>query len=496
MSERVLVVEDEEPLRRNLVRYLEREGHIVRGFASGEEALEANVDADVAIVDLRLPGMDGITLASTLVARAPDLVVIAMTAYGSLESVIDSMRAGVHDYLVKPVLLRDVARKVSWVCEHRRLARENAVLRIRLSELESGLAPIARSRAMEDIMSFVGRIASTNGTVLIEGESGSGKEVIARAIHDASPRASGPFLAVNTAAIPPNLLESQLFGHERGAFTGAAGPREGLFRAAAKGTLFLDEIGDMPLAEQAKLLRAVETKEVFPVGSDRPVKVECRLIAATNAGLAQLVEQGKFRRDLFYRLNALGIRVPPLRERVQDIPALAQHFLRIHGKEHKRPVLGFDGEAMLHLLAYRWPGNVRELSNVVERATLLCDGERIGLVDLPSEIGGAAVLAEAIAEGTYQDAMAGFERQLIAATLRQAEGDRREAARKLGISLATLYRRIDRLDLGEPAHSPDVAHDAQRRRAHDHDEQHDQTPAPDPRRGEPCVPGDPRGARR
>lgn len=485
MSEFVLVVEDEETLRRNLVRYLEQEGHSVRGFESAEDALaaieEGALDFGVAVLDLRLPGRDGISLATDLSQRSPDTRVLMMTAYGSVESVIDALRVGVHDYMLKPVLLKDVARKVAALAEHRRLLRENSRLRQRVSELSSsGSGPIVRSRAMSEVYTLVRQVAGSSSTVLIEGDSGVGKEVVARALHEASPRKGAPFVAVNMAAIPPTLVESHLFGHEKGAYTGAEGPRVGVLRAAGKGTIFLDEIGDMPLADQAKLLRALEHKEIYPVGSDKPVKIECRVVAATNAGLLDMVREKRFRSDLYYRLAAIRIHVPPLRARPDDIPALANYFLEKHAKEHGRPVTGFDGAAMRALLAYRWPGNVRELSNVVERATVVCGGTSIGIVDLPPEVMGRASVHEgslepgalgeerrgapelhdgAISEN-YDEAMAEFERSLLASILHKTGGDRREAARLLGVSLATLYRRIEKLGLkgiGAPLRGHDAA---------------------------------------
>jgi DNA-binding NtrC family response regulator len=447
MAERVLVVEDEQRLRENLVRYLEREGHEVFGFGSAEEleAAQAPPDFDVALVDIRLPGKDGLSLVADLQLTSPDTLIVVMTAYDSVKSAVDALRGGVQDYLVKPVRLEEVARKIRILCEHRRLLRENARLRTRLAECNPQMGPVLRSRPMAALMDFVRQIATAQSTVLIEGESGSGKEVVARALHDASPRQEGPFLAVNVTAIPEPLVESYLFGHEKGAFTGAEGFRQGLFRAAAGGTLFLDEIGELPIAQQPKLLRVIEAKEILPVGSDRPVRVDVRIVAATNRDLKAVVDEKRFRSDLYYRLSALKVRVPPLRERLEDIPALAQYFLERHAKEHARPVVGFDTATLRRLLSYPWPGNVRELSNVVERATVVCAGRVITLGDLPPEVAG-----QAGREGyAYQEAMADFERALIASTLERTGGDRREAARVLGISLATLYRRLEKLEGGD-----------------------------------------------
>ncbi|MFO0758298.1 MAG: sigma-54 dependent transcriptional regulator [Byssovorax sp.] len=427
MPERILVVEDEETLRRNLVRYLEQQGHRVDGFGAAEPALEAAAGAEyaVALVDLRLPGKDGITLAAELAERSPETAVLLMTAYGSVESAVEALRAGVQDYLLKPILLRDAGRKVAQACEHRRLLRENAKLRRQLAERCAPPSVVARSRAMADIVAFARQIATTNRTVLIEGESGSGKEVIAHLIHDASSRREGPFVPVSMTAIAESLLESCLFGHERGAFPGADARREGLFRAASSGTLFLDDIGELPLSQQAKLLRAIETKEVLPVGSDRPVRADVRIVVASKLDLAALVAEKRFREDLYFRLSALKIEVPPLRKHPEDIPPLAELFLLKHTKEHTRPITGFDGAAMRRLLAYAWPGNVRELSNVIERATIACGGSTISVADLPAEIAGAA----AGEEGGHQEAMATFERALIRSTLERAGRSPRGRAR-------------------------------------------------------------------
>lgn len=448
MAERILVVEDEETLRRNLGRYLEQQGYQVTCAGSAEEALDqaSRLDFEVALLDIRLPGRDGLSLAADLSGR--DVAIIVMTAYGSIDSVIDALHSGVHDYLIKPLLLKDVGAKVARMCEHRRLVRENTSLRRMLGSEPEEEAPVARSRLMVDLLGFVRQVAGSTSTVLIEGESGSGKEVVARALHSASVRKAGPFMAVNMTAIPDTLVESQLFGHERGAFTGADSAREGLFRAAASGTLFLDEIGDLSLQNQAKLLRALEAKEIIPVGSSKAVKVDARVVAATNADLGTLVAEKRFRSDLYYRLSAIRVKVPPLRERPEDIPALAQHFLLRHCAEHRRAISGFDGAAVRKLLSYSWPGNVRELSNVVERATVVCPGEIIGVAELPPEISGSSAPEEAAG---YVDAMADYERALLRSTLERVAGDRREAARLLGLSLATLYRRIEKLGLKESA---------------------------------------------
>lgn len=453
MSERILIVEDEDTLRDNLRRYLSREGYDVWAMGSAEEVLAAGaaLEADVALVDIRLPGADGLTLAMELAQR--DVLVIVMTAYGSIDSAVEALHAGIHGYVVKPLRLREVAARVARMCEHRRVIKENARLRRMIAEPGGGSGIIGQSRAMTNALALAQQIAPSSSTVLVQGESGSGKELLARAIHDGSPRSGGPFVAVNMTAIPEALTESQLFGHERGAFTGADSPRAGLFRAAEGGTLFLDEIGDLPLSQQAKLLRAIESKEVVPVGSSRPVRVDCRIVAATNADLQTLVRDKLFRSDLYYRLSAIRIEVPPLRERSEDVPALAHHFVALHAGTHQRPVMGIDADAMTRLLTYLWPGNVRELSNVIERAVVVCATQSIGLTDLPPELVGASTASQ----GSYRGSMDDFERALLSATLERVSGDRREAARLLRVPLATLYRRLDKLGLKERARRAQLA---------------------------------------
>jgi DNA-binding NtrC family response regulator len=449
-NEPILIVEDEETLRRNLARFLAREGHDVDAVSSAEEALElaSHKEYSVALVDVRLPGKDGISLASDLLARWPDIAVVVTTAYASVESVIDALRAGVQDYLVKPVLMKDAARKIARACEHRRLLRDNARLRQRLAAIERPTV-IAESAVMVGLVAAVRQLAGSLLPVLFQGESGAGKEVLARLLHDASPRAAGPFVAVSTAAIPEGAIETCLFGHEPGVL-GAGARREGLFRAASGGTLFLDDVGDMPLAHQAKVLRAIEAREVLPVGGDRPVPVDARVVAATALDLAALAREGRFRQDLYFRLSALRVDVPPLRAHPDDITPLARLFLERVAREQGRAAFAIDAAAERVLLSYSWPGNVRELANVIERAALLCPSGILTAADLPPEIKGTR---DEPAAG-YQKAMEAFERSLLRSALERAGGDRRAAAQALGLPLATLYRRIDKLGLKDPPGAP------------------------------------------
>lgn len=453
MSERLLIVEDEETLRRNLARFLARDEHEVDAFATAEEALEAANDKEytVALIDVRLPGKDGITLTGELLARWPDTAIVLMTAYASVESVIDAMHAGAQDYLLKPVLMKEVARKIARAGEMRRLTRENARLRQRLQVMEQREI-VAKSDKMKEVVALVRQMAPSTRPVLFQGESGSGKEVLAHLLHDASPRAGGPFVAVSVAAIAENMIESCLFGHEKG-FMGGDTRRDGLFRTASGGTLLLDDIGDMPLAHQSKLLRALEAREVLPVGGDRPIPMDVRVVAASNQDLSTLVRDKRFRNDLYFRLGGLKVDVPPLRAHTGDIPALAEMFLQRYAREHGRFVLSLDAAAEQRLMAYAWPGNVRELSNVMERAALSCASQTITVADLPPEISGRPET-----ETGYQHAMESFERELIRQSLERAGGDRRDAAQSLGLALATLYRRIEKLGLKESSRGAGDSH--------------------------------------
>ncbi len=447
MGERILVVEDEATLRTNIQRYLTKLEHSVRAVGTAEEAVQLLGDStfDVVLTDLRLPERDGLAVLDHARAVSPDTVVLIMTAYASLSSAVEALRRGAHDYLLKPISLAALGTKVDRIAEYRALGRENARLRSMLRD-EGEPAALLRleSRAMKQLEAMVGKVAKGISNVLVSGESGTGKEIVARAIHDLSDRRDRPFVPVNVSAIPENLVESTLFGHERGAFTGAEQRREGLFRAADGGTLFLDEIGELPLELQAKLLRAVETKVVMPVGSDKGVQVDTRIISASHRDLAALAEERSFREDLLYRLSVVRLVVPPLRDRVEDIPALVSRFLTKQAREQKKRVFQVEPAAMQSLMRYGWPGNVRELSNVIERAVLLADPETVRLADLPAEI------VEGPLEGDQcrlDLAMATFERRHIASVLTRCDGNRERAAAKLAISPATLYRRLEKLDL-------------------------------------------------
>jgi len=461
VAERILVVEDESTLCHNIERVLVRAGHTVSAVETGAAAL-AEIDAhafDLVLTDLRLPDIDGIAILDRVKRASPDTVVLIMTAFASVDSAVGALRRGAHDYMLKPLSLADLAKKVALFSEYRRLGRENARLRTLVHGEDEPIALLRHGgTAINDLCDMIEKVAPSSSNALILGESGTGKELVARALHDLSPRRDGPFVSINVIAIPDHLAESYLFGHERGAFTGADKRREGLFRAASGGTLFLDEIGELAPAVQAKLLRALETKEVLPVGADRGVHVDVRIVAATNRDLAAMTTGGSFRQDLFYRLCVVELRLPPLRDRADDIPGLALHLVSRHARDQRKRVTEIAADALAILRNERWRGNVRELSNVMERAVILCSDETITPMDLPSELGTAAAAGPASAppsgdttgvddDPNLERAVVAFQRRHIARVLGRTQGNREAAASMLGLSPATLYRYLTRLGL-------------------------------------------------
>ena len=445
MTERILVVEDESILRRNLCEFLTAQGFEVVGAEDGETALTRvrEEDYDLLLSDIRLPRLDGLSLLKRVVAERPDTLVIMMTAYGSTDSAVESLRCGAFDYLQKPIDYDDLVERIRHLVEHRSLQREVGRLRRAVAERLGFSGIVGTSAPIRAVTELVSKVAPTPATVLITGESGTGKELVARAVHDRSDRADREFLAVNMAALPESLLEAQLFGHERGAFTGAERRREGILRSARGGTVFLDEIGEMPPSAQSRLLRAIEQREVLPVGADRPVAVDFRLVAATNRDLAAEVDAGRFRRDLLYRLDVFRVALPPLRERVDDVPALVEHFGVLHARSLGCSWQGTTNAAMRQLCGETWPGNVRELANVVERGIILAGARPIDIGDLPR----SESESEDEPPVPLKEAVAAFERRHIGGVLASTDGNRDEAARLLGIDRATLYRRLERLGL-------------------------------------------------
>ena len=433
MKRRLLLVDDDEVFLRPLYRTLELKGYEVVPVQSAEEALDTlkSEDVDLVLTDRRLPGMDGIGLVRQIKADHPDLAVVVMTAYGTIESAVEAMRLGAEDYLVKPFEAAEMLLVIRRAIEFQELKAANRRTLRRNQERFTFSNILARSAGMQTIFDLVRSVVDLDTTVLIYGETGVGKELLARSIHFSGSRRDRPFLAVNCAAIPEELFESELFGSRKGAFTGATEHRRGLFQMAGGGTLLLDEIGEMPLHLQPKLLRAIEEKKVTSVGADRSVDIDVRFIATTNKDLQAEVERGAFRRDLFYRLSVMPIRVPPLRERPEDIPVLAEHFLDQANRRSKKAVRTIAPESLGALVRYPWPGNVRELENVIERAVIVSSGDT--LVDIERFLGPGGVQAAVDLSLPFRDAKARvveeFERAYVAGLL-EAHGGKLTAAAK------------------------------------------------------------------
>ncbi len=454
-SIRILVVDDEASQRELVSGYLRKQGFEVFTAAGGEAALELFRQAPMELIltDQRMPGLSGLDLLKAARAINPETQVIVMTAYGSVETAVEAMRDGAVDYVAKPLNLEELRQKIQRIVEKHRLYAENRALREELKSRHRIEGIIGESGQMVEVISLVQRVAASEATVLIRGESGTGKELIAKAIHYASPRAARPLVRVNCAALPENLLESELFGHEKGSFTGAIATRKGRFELADNGTLFLDEIGDLPLHLQAKLLRVLQEREFERVGSSQPIKVNVRILSATHRDLESLMRSGQFREDLYYRLNVVTILVPPLRDRRQDLPPLMDHFLKLFAAKNGKSLRGFSREARDALLRYDYPGNVRELENLVERAVVLCRGDVIDRGDLPLVLEEPDVPGEAQTQLTA--AVEGLERRMIRDALKRANGVQTHAAELLGVTERALRYKLKKYGLqGEDSDSP------------------------------------------
>jgi DNA-binding NtrC family response regulator len=449
-GERTILVIDDEPLIRDtLAEYLGQEGFEVVACATGEEALEAVARRRfaVALCDMQLPGIDGLEVLARLQRLSPDTFVLLITAYATVENAVQAFQRGAHDYLMKPILLDEVLAKIRRLLAQRDLYLENQWLRRELNRAFNVDHIVGDGPAMKRVFEVVRKVAPTRSTVLITGESGTGKELVARAIHAGSADAAARFVALNSAAIPHDLLENQLFGHRKGAFTGADRDSAGVFVHVGAGTVFLDEVGELPAGTQAKLLRAIEQKEVLPVGANEPVRVEARVLAATNKDLMREVEAGRFREDLYYRLNVVSVHVPPLRERREDIPALVEYLLAKHAQALGKHIHGVTHEAMRILLACRWRGNVRELDNALQRAVILGEGPLVTPADLPPDL--APVEGDPALVDDLGEAVRRFEKHHIERILRLLP-DKKEAAKRLGVSLSSLYRHITDLKIEAP----------------------------------------------
>jgi DNA-binding NtrC family response regulator len=439
-----LVVDDEPLIRDTLSEFLTAEGCTVAVCRAAEQALELASERcfDVALCDVQLPGMDGIELLERLRRISPETAVFLITAYATVENAVEAFQRGAQDYLMKPILLDDVLAKIRRLLAFRELAQENRWLRRELNQAQANGPIVGRSAAMRRVLEMAAKVAPTRSNVLLVGESGTGKELVARAIHEQGEHPDGRFLPVNCAAIPNDLLENQLFGHRKGAFTGADRDQAGVFVHAGAGTVFLDEIGELSPATQAKLLRAIEQKEVLPIGANEPVQVQARVLAATNKDLAGEVERGHFRDDLYYRLNVVAIAIPPLRERREDIPELVEFLLGRHAAALGKRITGVTHEMMRVLMACPWKGNVRELDNALQRAAILSERALLTPEDLPPDL--APNPHDPALEDDLTEAVKRFEKQHIERILRQTP-DKREAAKRLGMGLSSLYRRIAEL---------------------------------------------------
>ncbi len=450
MSDAILIVDDEEIIRESLSFVLKKEGYRVQEAPNGQAALELikKDSFDLVITDLEMPEMKGVELLEHISEVSPETLVVIITAYGSIDTAIAALRMGAVDYILKPVEFDELLVKVRRLLTSRQISMENRFLRGEIHRQYSFEHIIGKSPAMQKVFDTITMVSDTDGTVLITGKSGTGKELVARAIHYNSKRSARPFIPVNCGAIVENLFESELFGHKRGSFTGATTDKDGFFKSANGGTLFLDEVSEIPIHLQVKLLRAIELKEITPVGTATPIPVDVRIIASTNKNLAKEVEAGRYREDLFYRVNVIEINLPPLAERVDDLPLLVQHFVQKYAREMNKDVRGVDNEVMKSLLAHTWKGEIRELENVIERAVIFASGPLVTVKELPA-------FFEKQQDGVYsfdprrsmKEAIDDFERQYIGHVLRLNQFNKEMTARALKISLSSLYRKIEELNI-------------------------------------------------
>ncbi len=446
----ILLVDDDLNTCQALQVMLRKEGHDLLETHTGREALEKirGEAVDLAIIDWKMPGMNGLEFFQALKAIRPEVVGLMISAHATVDLAVSAIKGGVFDFITKPFRMGDIKKAIARALEAQALVAENRRLRQALKEKSSFAGIIGKSPAFVRVMDLVAKIAPTRSTVLLTGESGTGKEILAEALHFASPREDQPFVKVNCGALNESLLESELFGHEKGAFTGAFQQRLGRFESADRGTIFLDEIGEMSPGMQVKLLRVLQDGSLERVGSSRSIRVDVRILTATHRNLEEEVKAGRFREDLFYRLNVISIEIPPLRERLEDIPLLANYFLNQYGERNSKMIQGFSPEVQRMLVGYHWPGNVRELENVIERAVSLCPSATIESSDLPPRI--ISSLPEVVEEITIPigSSLEEVEQVVIEKTLIKTQGDKKLTARMLGISLSSLYTKIHRNDSG------------------------------------------------
>jgi len=449
MKGQILIADDEQEIRDSLSLVLEDEGYECQTAADGEEAVEAleNAHFDILISDLMMPKKDGMDVLGEAIKISPQTLCVIITAYATVETAVQALRKGASDYILKPLEFDEVVLRIDHLMKQKELAQENKYLREQIDQKFNFNHIIGESQAMKKVYKMVERVSNATTNVLISGQSGTGKELVARAIHANSDRSKKTFIAINCGAIPENLFESELFGHKKGSFTGATEDKDGVFIAASGGTLFLDEIGEIPLNVQVNLLRVLQEREVKPIGSNQTKKFDTRIITATNRNLAEEVEKGNFREDLFYRLNIVEIHLPTLNERREDIPLLVRHFVDKYNRELNRMVKGVDSEAMKLLMSYEWKGQVRELENVIERAILLGDDDYIKVEDLPPGIQNVKSDEQVFDHESLNNAVQSFEKHHIENVLRRTDGNRTEAARLLSIDPSTLYRKMERLGI-------------------------------------------------
>ncbi len=434
----ILVVDDEEPFRRLLKKELSRKGYAVEVASDGNEALRLLHDRsfDVILLDVVMPGVDGISLMKKLKEDSGAPAVIVLTGKATVETAVEAMKNGAYDYLTKPYKLDELVVVIDRAYEFSRLSVKNKLLEQELVRQEAPFAFIGKSKQIQDILALIQKVAPADSPVFIQGESGTGKELVANTVWHFSARKDAPFIALNCATLSENLIESEIFGHEKGAFTSAYQTKHGLVEVADRGTLFLDEIAEMPIGLQAKLLRFLDSGEFRRVGGNKTLTVDVRVIAATNKDLASLIKAGRFREDLYYRLNVINITIPPLRDRRSDIPQLARHFLSTYAKKLSKPIADFTAESLELLSAYRWPGNVRELENVIERAVIVCESDTIGAEDLsiPSYA--------AVADLSVNPSLEEMEKNYIIRVLKETGGNQSKASQLLGIDRKTLYLKL------------------------------------------------------
>lgn len=441
----ILVVDDERDIGRALEFLLTRHGYSVETAYDGTMALEKlnKSEFDLMITDLRMEGMGGMELLEKALVVNPGMIAVIMTAYASVESAVEAMKRGASDYIVKPFVNEDVLLTVKRLLEHRKVVFENQALKRQLSQHMGCKEFIGESASLLEVFDLLEKVIPTKSNILILGESGTGKGMIAEIVHCNSPRRDSPFMTINCSAIPENLLESELFGYKKGAFTGANTDKAGLISMADGGTLFLDEIGDMPLQLQSKILKVLEEGELMPLGGTKTRSVDVRFIAATNKNIDEVVKKKQFREDLYYRLNIFEVHIPPLRERPDDINILVKHFIEKFAEEHKKDIKGISKEALNILRGYAWPGNVRELKNVIERAVVLCAGEEISPDNLPDKL---SLLQDSESKG-LKDLLGYYEKKIIVDSLSSHGWNKERTASDLGVDLATLYRKMKKLNI-------------------------------------------------